>query len=123
MTQKGKITAKKAGKAKVAVKAANGRKFTLNVYVLEKATPVKSVSIIGAPKNKTMKVGTYKILKAKISPAAATGKTGAVISWKSSNKKVMSVDAAGRITALKKGTAKVTASVGGKKVNVTVTVR
>jgi len=41
----------------------------------------------------------------------------------SSNKKVVTIDKAGYMTAHKKGTAKITVKVGGKKVKVTVKVK
>jgi alpha-D-xyloside xylohydrolase len=56
--------------------------------------------------------------------AAGYNSAGATsrVTWKSSNPKVAAVSASGRIVAKKAGKAKVTASAGGKSVNVAVTV-
>ena len=109
------------GSVVVTATAPCGKTFKLLVNVVNTRTAVYSVAISKAPK--TMKVGKSVFLKASIAPYNATGKSGAVISWKSSNSKVLSVDAAGKITALHKGTAKITAKAGGHKTVVTIKVK
>jgi uncharacterized protein YjdB len=54
-------------------------------------------------------------------PTNATNVTK--ITYSSSNKKVATVDKAGKVTAVKKGTTKIIAKVGSKKATVTVTVK
>ena len=76
----------------------------------KKAVKVKSLSLNYA--KKTLTVGKTLTLKAKIKPKKAKGK----IRWSSSNKKVATVSAKGKVKAVKKGTAKITAAVKGTKV-------
>ena len=54
--------------------------------------------------------------------ASVSGKSSKV-TWKSSNSSVATVDSNGKVTGVKAGTAKITASVGGKKAVCTVTVK
>jgi uncharacterized protein YjdB len=67
-----------------------------------------------------LKVGKTAILKVKATPAKATN---LLVKFSSSKKSVLSVDKAGKITALKKGTAKVTVKIGKKKYVLTVKVK
>lgn len=61
---------------------------------------------------------TYN-LKAKVTPSYATD----VATWKSSNKKVATVDASGKVTAKGLGNAVITVKVGSKKAKCNVTVK
>ncbi|EFA22172.1 alpha amylase, catalytic domain protein [Bifidobacterium gallicum DSM 20093 = LMG 11596] len=79
--------------------------------------PVSSVSIAGGDFSLTE--GASKQLSATVAPSNATDK---VVSWKSSNATVATVDASGNVTAKKAGTATITATAGGKSSSVTVTV-
>ena len=117
----GKIVAHKAGKSTVIATAPSGKQFKLSVTVVTKKVPVKSVAMSAVPKS--MKVGTAKTLKGKFAPSNATGTNAAVITWKSSKPTIISVDAAGKLKALKKGSAKITMSVGGKSKSATVTAK
>ena len=119
VTSGGKITAVKKGNAKITATAENGKKHTLKVTIVEKkkAVKTKKVSILNAPK--TLKSGKTKQLRAKIAPVKAAN---AVVKWKSSNSAIIKIDAAGKITAKKKGTAKITLSAGGKKAVVRIKV-
>lgn len=67
----------------------------------------------------TLKVGQSK----KISVKNLTKKQQKKVKWSSSNKKVASVNKSGKVTAKKKGTAKITAKVGKKKYTCKVTVK
>ena len=49
--------------------------------------------------------------------------TGVLVKWKSSDSKIAKIDAAGKITALRKGTVKITATVGKKTKTMTITVK
>jgi C1A family cysteine protease len=97
-------------KAKITVEALNGHKKTFTVYVVPEAVRLKSVSITGAPSS--LKVGKYKQLKLKLGNASATNLTP---KFSSSKKSVISVDKGGMIHALKKGKARITVHVGGRK--------
>jgi len=112
----------KSGSAILTATAPDGKTLKMLVNVAGKRTKVQNVAIAKAPK-KPIKVGKSVVLKAKIAPYNATGSSGAIITWKSSKPKIVKVDAAGKITALKKGKAKITATVGGKKQTVTITVK
>ena len=80
----------------------------------------KSVSVTNAPKNRiSVKKGGTKKLKVKVKPSDAAGKT----TFKSSNKKIVTVTNKGVIKGIKKGKAKVTVKRGKKKAVVTVTVK
>jgi predicted amidohydrolase YtcJ/uncharacterized protein YjdB len=114
----GKITPKKKGKATITATALNGKKLTIKVNVVTKATALKKVALSGAPAS--LKVGKTAVLKVKASPAKATN---LAVKFSSSKKSVVSVDKAGRITALKKGTAKITVKIGKAKYVQTVKVK
>lgn len=76
---------------------------------------VKKVSVKLNAKKITLKKGKTKTLK-----LFGTKKK---VTWSSSNRKIASVSAKGKVKALKKGTAKITAKTGGKKYTCTVTVK
>lgn len=114
----GKITAgKKAGKAVVSIISEKGLKKTLTIQVMKKA--VTKVTIKGA---KDIKKGKTLKLKASVAP----GNAGNGVYWKSSNKKIATVDANGKVKALKKGNVKITAIAtdgSGKKATVKINVK
>lgn len=114
---KGKVVAKKKGKTTITVTSANGKSLKFTVNVATKSTKVKTVKV---KYSKTMKVGTAKNLKVTISPKKATK---AIATFKSSNKSILTVDKAGKITAKKKGSAKITIKAGAKKKIVKITVK
>ncbi len=111
--QKGVVTGKKAGKTKIIVTAGD-KTATCTVTV---KVPVSKVTL-----NKTkltMGVKETFSLKATVKPGNATNKT---VEWKSSNKKTVEVKK-GKLSAKKKGTATITATVDGRKVTCKVTVK
>ena len=110
--QTGKIVAKKAGKATITV-TANGKKATVKVSVVDPCTSVKVQSKL------TLKAGKSAKLKVTTTPKT----TGQKAAFKSSNKKVATVDSKGKVKALKKGTAKITVTVGKQKATCTVKVK
>ncbi len=110
--QTGKIVAKKAGKATITV-TANGKKATVKVSVVDPCTSVKVQSAL------TLKAGKSAKLKVTTTPKT----TGQKATFKSSNKKVATVDSKGKVKALKKGTAKITVTVGKQKATCTVKVK
>jgi uncharacterized repeat protein (TIGR02543 family) len=118
---KGIITGVKAGKAVVTITAANGKSVKVNVTVVKKAVKLKKFTLSGIKKGAlSLKAGKTKVLQIKLTPAKATNlKT----SFASSKKGVAAVDAAGRITAVKKGKATITVKVGGKTLRLKLTVK
>ncbi|MDR1815850.1 MAG: Ig-like domain-containing protein [Clostridiales Family XIII bacterium] len=115
----GVITAAKAGKATITATAPNGTKTTITVTASAKA--VKLTKAAFTKKTLSVSAGKTAQLKLKLTPANATNITK--VTYSSSNKKVLTVDKAGKITALKKGTATVKAKVGGKTATIKVTVK
>jgi uncharacterized repeat protein (TIGR02543 family) len=113
----GKIKAKKVGKATITIRAMNGKSTKIKVTVVKKATKLKKLTLKKPPK--TMKVGKTAILKLKLAPAKATNLN---VKFKVKGKAVK-VDKAGKITAVKKGKAKITVSAGGKKIVRAITVK
>ncbi len=118
--KKGVIKAKKAGTAKITVKGlkgeAKGAKQIITVYVAKKS--VKNVTLNET--KKTLQIGQTFSLKPTVNPATAAN----VVTFKSSKSSVASVNKNGKITAIRKGTAKITVSTidGKKKVVCTVIV-
>lgn len=121
----GEITAAKNltknGTATITATVENRQSAKIKVTVLRKsAKAVKPTNVSISGSKKTLKVGKTAQLKAKVSPSTATN---AAVIWKSSKPSVLMVDKAGKLTALKKGTAKITLSAGGRKFTVKVTVK
>lgn len=107
----------KTGKAKITITLASGLKKTINVTVQKNA--VTCTSIKNVPKKLTLKRKRSYQLRPVINPIACIYKT----KYKTSNKKIVKVTSKGKITAVKKGKAKITVMVGKKKFVCTVTVR
>lgn len=110
--QTGMIVAKKAGKATITV-TADGKKAAVKVSVVDPCISVKVQSTL------TLKAGKSAKLKVTTTPKT----TGQKAAFKSSNKKVATVDSKGKVKALKKGTAKITVTVGKQKATCTVKVK
>jgi len=119
VNQKGKITAKGIGKAKVTVTVGT-KSVTCTVTVKKKTVAVDSLTL----NKSTMKLYTgsanAKTLTAEILPETAKDEE---ITWTSSNKKVATVDDNGKVTGVKKGKAVILAKVGDKTATCTVTVK
>jgi hypothetical protein len=112
-----KVKALRAGTSKVTLKA-GGKKLTLIIKVVKRTTKTKRAVITGG-RTRTLAVGAQTTLGVRLVPA----KAATPVRWKSSNPAVATVDTAGRITAIKAGKAKITATVKGKKATITTTVR
>ncbi len=110
----GKVTAKKSGTATI---SATVEGVTLKCKVTVKAAPkkltLKSKKKVTIKKNKTTKI-----------KVSLPKNTAGQIKYKSSSKKIATVDANGKVKGKKKGTAKITAYAvnNSKKAKVTVTV-
>lgn len=119
VSSKGKITAKKNGTAKITVSSkVNAKKKT--VITVKVGTPVTKVTL----NKKTAKItqGKKIKLKATLTPKKASNKK---VIWASSNKKIAKVSSNGTVTAVKKGSATITATAAdgsGKKSSCKITV-
>ena len=118
VTSTGKITAKKAGTCKITVTSIYNAKVkgTIKVTVSKKKqnakiTLEKKKATIAVGKTTTVKVKSLKGISAK------------GVKFASSNKKVATVDAKGKVTAKKKGSAVITVTIGKIKKTCKVTVK
>ena len=98
----GLILARRKGNTVITAKAGK-KKYKCKIMV--KALKVKSLKL--NEKTLTLKKGGKATLKATASPANASNKG---VTWKSSNKKVATVNSKGVVTAKKNGTATITAT-------------
>ena len=117
---KGKITAKKKGKAVITVISKANKKKTVKIKVTV-GTPVTKVKLNKTKAN--LNVGKSLTLKTILSPKKPSNKG---IIWKSSNTKVATVTSKGVVKAKKAGTVKITATAkdgSGKKATCKVTVK
>ena len=112
----GLVTPKAVGKTKITVATHNKKKATITVKVVDPNKP-DSVSITQGKKY-TLKVGQTLQLNAVITPSTAQSP----LTWKSKKAKVASVDANGVVTALKKGTTRITVTTSNKK-KATITIK
>ena len=115
----GKVTAVKEGKATISAKAGD-KTATCEVTVNKKEEQVVAVESVTLDKTSAeLKEGETVTLTATVAPENATDKT---VTWTSSDTAVATVDAAGKVTAVKEGKATITATAGGKTATCTVTV-
>ena len=108
----------KGGTANITVTTADGKKTAVcTVTVREKATKLTlNKTSLSLKKGKT-----YTLKVKKFTPSTVYPKT---VTWSSSKKSVAKVDKNGKVTAVKKGTATITAkSWNGKKITCKVTVK
>jgi uncharacterized protein YjdB len=117
----GKVTAnknvKKTTAATVTATSANGKSFRFKVVVAPKAVKLKSLTAT-FPKN--IKAGKSYQLTVKLNPEKATG---VKLTFRSSKPSVLKINDAGKLYALKKGSAKITVKAGGKQYAKTVKVK
>ena len=112
----GKITAVKPGKAVITAESGSGIQVKCQVNV-KKVVATKTLSI--QKKSLTLGKGAKASIKVKRTPANASDK----LTWKSSNKRVASVDSKGVVAAKKAGKAVITVkSASGKKATCTIQV-
>ena len=119
VSQAGNVKGLKAGKSAVITVTTNTGELKATITVKVNPISVKKVSLsrtsVAISKGKTYQ------LTSTVSPSNATNKT---LTWTSSNTKVATVDATGKITTIKNGTAVITCkSANGKSASCTVTVR
>ena len=119
VTTGGKLKAVKKGKAKITVS------LKTNAKVKKVITVTVGQPVTGVKLSKTSLIvvkGKTAALKATVTPAKASNKK---VVWKSSNAAVVKVNTAGKLTAVKLGTAVITATAAdgsGKKATCRVTV-
>lgn len=123
VTTKGKITAQKAGTAKitVTVRGKNGKKKTAYMKVKVKAKTIAVKSVTAKISNSQLTVGETARITAKVVPANASNRK---LTYKSSDGNVAAVDHSGKVTAKKAGKAQITVTASnGKYARVSVTVK
>lgn len=114
--ENGKVTAVKAGSATISAKAGD-KSATCTVTVNKKVVAVTSITL-----NKTeltLTEGESETLTATVKPDDATDKT---VTWTTSDASIATVDANGKVTAVKEGSATVTATAGDKSATCVITV-
>ena len=116
VSNSGKITGKKKGKATITVRLMSGLSRKITVKVQTGKVKTKKINVSSA-KVTLKKGGTWKLAPA-ITPVTSQDKAN----YASSNKKVATVSKKGVIKAKKPGKAKITIRSGKKKKVVTVTV-
>lgn len=115
---KGKIKGKKVGEAKITVTMKSGATASYKVKVQKDAVKTKSLSVSSS--KVSLKKGKSTTVTVTRNPISATEK----LTWKSSDKKVATVNSKGKIVAKGKGTATITVtSSNGKKATIKVTVK
>ena len=123
VTSKGTVKALKAGKATITVTAKNGtkkasKKVSLKVLSAKKFKPVKKVTAKASATS--LLIGEAATVKATLSPSKPSNKN---LIYTSSNKRVLTVSATGKIKALDTGIAKVTVkSCSNAKAKASVTI-
>lgn len=119
--ENGKVTAVKAGVAKITVTTEDGKKTATCAITVKE----DKVAVIGVKLNSTslsLTEGDSYQLKATVSPINATNQN---VTWKSSNSNVADVDQEGLVVAVTAGTATITVTTedGNKTATCTVTVK
>lgn len=122
VNSKGKVKGIKNGTVTITVTAADGSKKKATCKVGVYTAKIKKATV--SPSKKTLNVGQTVTLKTKVkSPSKGVAN---LFTWTSSNKKVASVDANGKVKALKAGTATITGTAtdgSKKKVTCKITVK
>lgn len=119
-TTGGKITLKagtRTGSVKLTVTTKAGAKKTLTVNVQSGTKKTQKISGVSGKLN--MKKGATASLKSVLQPLYSTQK----LTYKSSNKNVVSVSSSGKLKAIRKGTATITVTSGSVSVKCKVTVK
>ncbi len=112
----GKVSAIAQGTAKITA-TVDGKSANCTVTVTAKPVPVTGITLDQT--EITLEIDEMETLTATLTPDNATDKT---VTWTVAPAGVVSVDDNGKITALKDGTATITATANGKSANCTVTV-
>jgi hypothetical protein len=105
------VKGSKAGTAYLEFTCGRAKTYKVKVKVVAKKKRLKTIRISSIPRGKKLKVGAVDSLGVKISPQKATG---VKVTWSSNHSSIISIDAAGKMTARKKGSATITLKAGGK---------
>lgn len=119
----GKITALAEGETLITVTATDGSGVSAECLVTVVKAPVAVEELKLDVKSKELKEGEEVTFTVTVSPEDASNK---VVTWSSSDDAVAKVDANGKVTAIKAGTATITATAAdgsGKTVSVKITVK
>ena len=111
----GKVTVKKkAGIVTITASTDNGKTARIKLKAGKGIVKASKVKITAESKTMNLKTRKTQTLKAVVSPASAANRK---VTWKSSNKKIATVNSKGKVTAKKAGTVKITATAkdGSKK--------
>lgn len=111
----GTVTALKEGKTTITA-SAGGKSATCSVTVSSKYIAVTSITLDKS--ELSLKVGSSDMLTATVNPANATDKN---VQWSSSDASIVKVNN-GKVTALKSGTATITAAAGSSSAQCVITV-
>jgi len=117
VNKKGKLTAKKVGKATITATTKLGATAKIKVTVIK--GNVKTTKITLAKKKISLKKGKKYTITPEVKPISTTDK----LKYKSSKKKVATVSKKGVVKAKKKGKTVITVTSGKKKVKLKVTVK
>lgn len=116
----GKVTANKSGTAVITVTATNGTEDTADdktdTITITVTNPANRITLNKTELNLTK--GSNETLTATVDPTGADG----TVSWSSNNTSVATVDSNGKVTAVAKGSATITATIGDKSADCVVTV-
>ncbi len=112
--QNGKVKAVSGGNAIITAKAGN-LQATCSVTV---TVPVESISL--DQDNITLEEEQFVTLVATVKPDDATDKA---VTWSSSDNQIATVDESGKVTAVKEGSANITAKAGDKTATCSITVK
>ena len=113
----GKIKAVKAGRATITASTTNGK--SVNILVIVGGKAPSSVAIKNASTVRNMKVGNVARMTFTIKPTDAQG----VLAFKSSSTSIVSVNTIGQLSAIKKGNATITVTLGNRKATLKITVK
>lgn len=111
------VTGKKEGTATITATAKDGSGVFASYKISVVPVAVESVSLNKS--STSIPAGSSETLIATVNPSTATDKT---VTWTSSDVSVATVDSNGKVTAVKEGTAKITATAGDKSATCDITV-
>lgn len=115
----GLVTAVAAGTANITA-TVDGKSATCKITVVKPENPVVPVESIKLDKTEaSLEIGQSLTLTATVLPDTATDKT---VEWQSSAPASVEVDQNGKVTAISEGSARITASAGGKTATCQITV-
>ena len=116
----GVVTGLSEGETTITAEARDaGFHVTATVTVTPGDDVVQVESVTVSPETLTLTVGETETLTATVLPDNATSKD---VQWSSSDESIATVSSKGVVTAVKAGTAAITATAGGKSATVTITV-